>query len=356
VVYHRNKIFLPKLESYFSRIRWYNRDSLPEFGPFLAGKEVILWFHDETIFYAHDRGRRFWYLKDESAKPYKKGEGHSFMIADFVSAKFGFLQGKDGICSARRVMFPGVNKDGYFNNEDILAQARDAMDILSTDYPEYEHILIYDNATTHSKRAEDALSARHMPKKTQHWGIEVTERDSNGKIVYDTNRKPRKVKIRMGDAVFNGQRQSLYYEDGPEAGKFKGMAQILIERGLIKDKAAARKVRFECEGFKCSPAASNCCCRRMLFNQPDFATVPSLLETECSLRGFQVLFLPKFHPELNFIEQCWGYAKRLYRLNPESSQLEVLEKNALAALDGIPLVCMRRYIKNTPFCHLTDAL
>jgi transposase len=88
--------------------------------------------------------------------------------------------------------------------------------------------------------------------------------------------------------------------------------------------------------------AMNCCCWRMLFNQPDFANVPSLLETECSRQGFQVLFLPKFHPELTFIEQCWGYAKCLYRLNPESSQQDVLERNALAALDGIPLVCMRR--------------
>jgi hypothetical protein len=51
----------------------------------------------------------------------------------------------------------------------------------------------------------------------------------------------------------------------------------------------------------------------------------------------------EFQPQLNFIEQCWGYAKRIYRLNPESSREDVLERNALAALESIPLESMRRF-------------
>jgi hypothetical protein len=117
------------------------------------------------------------------------------------------------------------------------------------------------------------------------------------------------------------------------------MAAILEERGF-KD---AGKLRAECKGFKCAPPAIDCCCRRVLFNQPDFAHVDTILEATCDARGFQVLFLPKFHCELNFIEQCWGYAKRLYRLNPESTREDQLEKNALTALDAIPLISMRRY-------------
>lgn len=41
---------------------------------------------------------------------------------------------------------------------------------------------------------------------------------------------------------------------------------------------------------------------------------------------------------------CWGYAKRLYRLNPESSREDVLEKNALAALEQVPLEVIQQYV------------
>ncbi|KAJ7850652.1 hypothetical protein B0H14DRAFT_2763117 [Mycena olivaceomarginata] len=38
-----------------------------------------------------------------------------------------------------------------------------------------------------------------------------------------------------------------------------------------------------------------------------------MLEEHCAERGYKVIFFPKFHPELNFIEQWWGYAKRSSR-------------------------------------------
>jgi transposase len=62
----------------------------------------------------------------------------------------------------------------------------------------------------------------------------------------------------------------------------------------------------------------------------------------CGSHGFGVLFLPKFHYELNFIEQSWGASKWVYRLNPVSSKEEDLKCNVIAALGSVSLVVMWR--------------
>ena len=154
-------------------------DGLPEFGPFqVGGAQIILWFHDESIFYANDRQRKTWYHKDAPAKPYTKGEGASLMIADFVSAEFSWLQSKDGTQNACVIMKPRKNRDGYFTSDEIVDQANKAMDICNQEYPEYTHVFIYDNASSHLKHAEGSLSARKLPKftpKEGNWLIKVTE-------------------------------------------------------------------------------------------------------------------------------------------------------------------------------------
>ena len=343
VVWYRDNRFLPKMKDLLARERVWTNDNEQVEGP-IPGRRVVKWYHDEAIFYAHDRNKRGWYHKDAAAKPYKKGEGASLMVAELVSADFGWLQSPDGKESVRVVMKPGKNKDGYFTSDEIIAQAQKAMDICKKYWPEYEHVFIYDNAPTHLTRPEDSLSARRMPKFTpkvgHNWGIEVTKRDAEGKPVYLPNGSLEKIKIQMCDAQFeDGRPQPLYFPEGhPRAGVFKGMATILEERGF----SDMSKVIAECKSFKCAPPAIDCCCRRILYNQPDFTHVETILETYCKNQGFQVIFLPKFHCELNFIEQCWGYAKRLYRLNPESSQEAVLEKNTITALNAVPLESMRR--------------
>jgi len=70
--------------------------------------------------------------------------------------------------------------------------------------------------------------------------------------------------------------------------------------------------------------------------------VESILETDVHERGYCVIFPPKFHYKLNFIEQCWGYAKRNYQLLPPSSSEDILERNVVQCLDDIPLITMHR--------------
>ncbi|KIJ54263.1 hypothetical protein M422DRAFT_154130, partial [Sphaerobolus stellatus SS14] len=78
----------------------------------------------------------------------------------------------------------------------------------------------------------------------------------------------------------------------------------------------------QCEGFKCDPGRTDCCCRRLLFTQPDVVNQKSHLEELITSRNHICDFYPKFHCELNFIEQYWGAAKLHYQASPQTKNME----------------------------------
>ncbi|KII82854.1 hypothetical protein PLICRDRAFT_33206 [Plicaturopsis crispa FD-325 SS-3] len=320
-VAYRQATFLPTMAELSWNMRIWN-DGIDEalddrIGP-RNQKICVVWWHDESTLYANDRHKVYWAHKSKNAVPRAKGEGASLMVADFVSADYGWLRFGDD--SAQVLFKAGKAREGYFTNADILEHATKAMDILDRHRPEKKHVLVFDNATTHLKRADDALSARKMSK-------------ASGKL--------QKQKVLMaGGRLTDGTPQLIYFQpDHARSGIFKGMAIILEERGF----AQALSLHAECSKFKCAKGADQCCCRRILFNQPDFVEVESLLETLCKDHGYQVLFLPKFHCELNFIKQCWGAAKREYRRNPPSSAEAALHENVVNALDSVKVETMRRF-------------
>ncbi|RDB29866.1 hypothetical protein Hypma_014171 [Hypsizygus marmoreus] len=225
------------------------------------------------------------------------------------------------------------------------------MDIIDENFSQDFHCLVYDNAPTHLKRTPTAPSAKKMTKNTppvgKNWLVEVNMYDENGKQIYNSDGSYKKQHVQMSSSGFteDGTPQSFYFEPGHEReGVFKGMAIILEERGFKG--CVGRNGRLaECGDFSqgCVTAGQpDCCCRRMLYNEPDFVNVWPRLEEVANARGFAVLFLPKFHCELNFIEQCWGYAKRVYRTFPLTKKEDEMEKNIITALDSVPLETMRR--------------
>jgi len=123
-------------------------------------------------------------------------------------------------------------------------------------------------------------------------------------------------------------------------GTFKGTTKLLQECGLTEE----AKLKGSCRNFKCTMGTTHCCQKRVLYNQPDFTDQLSTIEIACKARGFEAIFLPKFHCELNFIEQCWGYAKRVYCQYPPSSKEEDLERNVLSALKSVPVEIMRKCV------------
>jgi hypothetical protein len=346
VTYHQN-VFLPIWRSFEYHLRkWKEDDVMMEENEITEHpqlpRRVVAWFHNKSTFYANDHRDVRWVHLSEGTVPKPKGEGASIMVAHFVSADYRWLQSKDGTETAQILFKAGKGRDGYFTTNNIIAHAKLVIDILEKHFPDDDHIIIFDNASTHRKHTDDTPAACNMPKNpSQTWGTIVTIKDTHGNVMRSPDGKTLKKKVPMADTKFaDGSPQSFYFPEGHnKAGWFKGMAQVLREHGFAEEAGW----RAECPGFKCPvDKVPQCCCCRFLYNQPDFFNVKSKLEMVCEERGFRVLFLPKFHCELNFIEMCWGFAKRIYRQYPLSLQEDDLEHNVIAALDSIPLASMHR--------------
>ncbi|KIK50547.1 hypothetical protein GYMLUDRAFT_78473 [Collybiopsis luxurians FD-317 M1] len=249
--------FIPKMHMLLLHVQTFNSNDLALPPPLLNGKSIIIWYHDKTIFYTHYCHWKIWFHKDAV----------TLMIAHFVSAEFGWLVSLDGQERAHCEFKPGKNKDGYFTAEDIRAQACNMTRGIS-----------------------------------QSFGVEVTEQNkADGTPVYRSNGKLSKVKIRIGPGQFSNGNLRIY-------------TFLMIIYNILVD------VTHQTHGvqkFHCEPHNTNCCIHHILYNQPIFVKIESFLENQCKARDFTVVFLLKFHCELNPTEQCWGYTKHALCLYPE---------------------------------------
>ncbi|KAJ7733169.1 hypothetical protein B0H16DRAFT_1769592, partial [Mycena metata] len=316
------------IEEYEPRIAKFNNDGVctglpggtcPDGKPY----RLIVATHDESTFFGNDRNQTGWIHDSFKAKPEAKGQGQSIMVSDFLTPEWGRLV--HGEEEAQLLFQAGKNRDGYFTNKELLPHVSKAIDIFEARVAKEipggaVGLFPFDNAPSHQKRAADALSARKMPKgPSQTWG--------------------QSPKMRPG-TLPGGARQEFYYPDNhPEMpGWFKGMQQILEERGLFHNGMLA-----QCPGFKCDAEATSCCCRRTLFNQPDFINQKSALQELVESRGHICDFYPKYHCELNFIEMYWGAAKFKYRKSPSTKNIEEMEANVKRCLDEVPQLFILRF-------------
>lgn len=256
MVWYRQKVFLPAWAELDYRLRTWTEDNQEKINEALeSGRTMVVWFHDESTFYANDRWVVRWVHKNEKVVPRTKGEGPSLMAADFVLTDYSWLTSVNGNDSTHILFKAGKNCEGYFTSEDIIKHVSHAMDILDRDYSDEDHVLVFDNAPTHLKHEDGAPSARKMPKFTlkegKNWGVEVNQKDLQGGPVYGPNGKTPKMCIGMGNAWFkDGTPQDLYWPpDHPRGGIFKEMAVILEERGFAH---ASTKLLAQCKDFKCT--------------------------------------------------------------------------------------------------------
>ena len=108
-------------------------------------------------------------------------------------------------------------------------------------------------------------------------------------------------------------------------GHQKGLRRILKERGMWE------------EGMTKKHAVS------LLRSQDEFSLQqlkPMIVERlECE--SILINFYPKYHPEFNFIEMFWGYAKRIVRKECDYS-FKSLQVSVPISLDKVPLEFIRK--------------
>ncbi|KIJ31952.1 hypothetical protein M422DRAFT_266316 [Sphaerobolus stellatus SS14] len=159
VVEYCQNIFLPQWAELEPRMmKWSANDdvTIPDLHH-IGEKQVILVTHDESRFYANDRRAKRWLHSSEKPEP--------------VGKELGWLKSKDGTRKTCILFKAGTNRDGYFNCEDLCSQVLVAINLFEEHFPGGSTVAAFgfDNAHGHQKHPDNALSARHMPKKTQHW-------------------------------------------------------------------------------------------------------------------------------------------------------------------------------------------
>lgn len=115
-------------------------------------------------------------------------------------------------------------------------------------------------------------------------------------------------------------------EHPTHGGQPNGVKRVLAERGLWRD-----GLRYSCKTSKekekrtCSPS-NDCYAVALLSSQADFLEQKTLVEEFLTSEGQDILLLPKFQPEINWIEQFWSCIKRYTREHTTGS-IAGLRKN-----------------------------
>ena len=196
-----------------------------------------------------------------------------------------------------RVLFEyGARVQGYWTGTDLYHQVIDRLipvfNAMHSDGPNgrpCQGLFVFDNATGHKIFAPDALVARKLPGK---------DNGTNAPMMRNTTFVAADGTVRV-QAMQN------------DCGEPKGLKSILMDRGLWPKRGPKRgpdgkAVPMHCKQCKSKmlddPGRSSrvdCCALRMVECLPDFASQKCLIAEALEEAGHLVLFLPKFHPELN---------------------------------------------------------
>jgi hypothetical protein len=95
VVEYRQNVYLPALAEIHKRSRVYDNDGVELASSIVPGRRTVVWTHDESTYQQNDQPQLIWNSPEPPNYPQPKGEGRTIMVADMVSAEYGFLRSHD---------------------------------------------------------------------------------------------------------------------------------------------------------------------------------------------------------------------------------------------------------------------
>jgi hypothetical protein len=149
--------------------------------------------------------------------------------------------------------------------------------------------------------------------------------------------------------------QSMQYP----CGKQKGVKQILIERGNKHKNDQCHVLNLQCnwckgkvtnaerqKGIEEGYINRKCCMSYVLANEPDFLAQEEWLTQVVHVAGFEIIFYPKYHCELNYIEMIWGWAKGYHRRTCTYNYKDLKERLPKTFDDLLPLPFVRKVFQH----------
>ncbi|PWW79104.1 hypothetical protein C7212DRAFT_153062 [Tuber magnatum] len=166
--------------------------------------------------------------------------------------------------------FGSQNNQGYWSTQDVVNHTlNSAIKIFEAVYPGYQGLFLYDNASSHSSYADDALRVQNM------------NLGSGGE----------QAVLRDGYFIKNGVQtiQKMVNNEGIPKG---------IEEYCEDCKPFLGSKCLTCETIS-SSCGESCCARRILSQQDDFQQQKGKLQEMIELTGHKIMFYPKFLCKLN---------------------------------------------------------
>ena len=202
----------------------------------------------------------------------------------------------------RKILKYGAEQEGYWNSNRFMEQVKIVADIATHKYPvdKLSIVWLFDQSSGHCAYEDSALNLRRM----------------------NVNPGGKQPKMRTTTNPLTGRLQPLV----DDAGIPKGMHQVLRESGV------------NTEGMKAEDM------HKILGSHNDFKFEKTRVENFLHQKGHRVLFIPKYHCELNPIKRVWGEAKRFTRKHCNYT-FPQLERTVEPALDSVNVQLIRKYFR-----------